>query len=672
MADSAHVSTAASGVNPGFPNTPSVVVFGGFEGMDTKPGRSQIDSKQCSWMENVQPMGNSTARSLYGAGTPIYTAGGKTVIQFGFVGLYNNDTSTFKNYCLIVCSDGSVDAVLLDTGVLGQDSTRPLTVTTIASAGTLNNVSSGAVGINQFGSQCAIIVNNGQTPNHGYFLWDGTLFYTAGGIGPQVIIDRPGTGYSSAPTATVLGGSGGSAGLSATVANGSVNAVTVTAKGSGFSIYDRMVISFSGGNAAATARATATITSGIITGIVVDYGGLGYSSTSTATAIGGGGGGAILAPVVVNGAVTSITITQGGAGFVTAPTLDIADPNSAVAHGYVATMPEGMSATTVESYQGHVWVAGGQVVNFSAPNSASDFYTGDGAGAFSSTDGCLKNTYTALVANSGFLLLFGDSSISYLSGVSTTSGATSFTLMNINPTIGLSWPLARTTFSDRIVFANYNGVFHLSGSAVQKLSAPVDRIWPSQATVGSFLPSMAGVTLNNVECFCLLIPVIDPISNAKQTKLLCSDGQHWWSATQEHALTQIATYGYKSLRTAYGTDGVSIYPLFQTPSTSLLKTLQSKLFDGPGYWYTKVLRRLFGQVKYFDMASGALTATMDHETGAVPIAVTMTPTALGLAVLGPYALSTPGALRGLTVTTSAADIEFYSFAMVEQVYTANI
>jgi len=74
-----------------------------------------------------------------------------------------------------------------------------------------------------------------------------------------VAVTAGGSGYTSAPTVTITGGSGGSA--TATVSGGAVTAVTMTAYGSGYTALP--TISFSGGGGSgATATASGTIING--------------------------------------------------------------------------------------------------------------------------------------------------------------------------------------------------------------------------------------------------------------------------------------------------------------------------------------------------------------------------------------------------------------------------
>lgn len=72
----------------------------------------------------------------------------------------------------------------------------------------------------------------------------------------------------------------------------------------------------------ATATATATVADGVVTGVTLTSGGGGYTTAPTVQFFGSGSG-ATATTTVSNGVVTGITLTAGGTGYTTAPTVDI-------------------------------------------------------------------------------------------------------------------------------------------------------------------------------------------------------------------------------------------------------------------------------------------------------------------------------------------------------------
>ena len=71
------------------------------------------------------------------------------------------------------------------------------------------------------------------------------------------------------------------------------------------------------------AAGTAVVVGGAVTSITVTAGGSGYTTAPTVSITGGGGSGAAGTAVVVGGVVTSITVTAGGSGYTTAPTVSL-------------------------------------------------------------------------------------------------------------------------------------------------------------------------------------------------------------------------------------------------------------------------------------------------------------------------------------------------------------
>ena len=71
------------------------------------------------------------------------------------------------------------------------------------------------------------------------------------------------------------------------------------------------------------ATATAVVTGSAVTSITVTAGGSGYTTVPTVSLTGGGGSGAAGTAVVAGGVVTSITVTAGGSGYTTAPTVSL-------------------------------------------------------------------------------------------------------------------------------------------------------------------------------------------------------------------------------------------------------------------------------------------------------------------------------------------------------------
>lgn len=660
----------------GYPGNPLPLVFEGFDGLNTKPSRPAIEDQELYICDGFMPIGKSNLRTLPGMGTALYTAPtGLTLVLpwFGNIGA--------TAIAVVFLSDGSVQSVNVDTGV----------VTQIAAPGTIQHPSPAGIGISQWGREY-ILFSAKQT--NGYFIWDGTLLYTAGTIGPTVTISSDGLDYIAPPDITAVGGSGSGATFTATLENGSLQSISVINPGHGYSYTDYVYLAFLGGGGNTSAIATAFISSGTVSSISVVNAGTGYTSTTSVALYGGGGAGAKATATVSSGTVSSISVTAAGEGYMSVPTVIITDANNPVAQATVPLMPFGVSGTAIETYQSHSWLADGSKILFTATESPSDFATSDGGGEFTSYDSFLKVGFSGLKQSNGFLYLVADSSLNYISGVKTSGSpaTTTFSNQNVDPQIGSSWPGSLQVFSRNVVIANSFGIHVSYGGAVTKVSGALDGIYPDTELVGNFSPSSAVCIIYGIHVYVLLIPMLDQVTGRVMNKLVMWDGKKFWTANQELQLTWVTTQIINSQMTAWGTDGRGLYPLFQTPSTSLVKTAQSKLWAKPAYFYDKVTSRVFGLINYTQPSSSGITVTVDDGVDGTSTAAAQEPNKLtwknasggtitwtnasggtltwyapGLNLFA-FASSQTGALLGITLSTRAPDITILSTALMTQEY----
>ncbi len=138
-------------------------------------------------------------------------------------------------------------------------------------------------------------------------------------------ITNGGSGYTSPPSVSFLGGGGTGAAGTATITGG-VSSVTVSPGGTGYT--SAPLITFSGGGGSGAA-ATATVLSGAVTAITVTNPGSGYTS-APAVNIGGPGTGAG-ATAAITRTVTGITLTSPGTGYTSPPTVSFGGPGTGAA-----------------------------------------------------------------------------------------------------------------------------------------------------------------------------------------------------------------------------------------------------------------------------------------------------------------------------------------------------
>lgn len=133
----------------------------------------------------------------------------------------------------------------------------------------------------------------------------------------SITIGTPGTGYTSAPAVGFSGGAGTGAAGTAVLTNGIT--ATLGAGGTGYTSAPTVVIAAppAGG---VQATATCALTSTAVSSITVTNPGKGYLTAPAISFTGGGGTGAT-ATAALTGRVDSVSITNNGRGYTSAPTV---------------------------------------------------------------------------------------------------------------------------------------------------------------------------------------------------------------------------------------------------------------------------------------------------------------------------------------------------------------
>jgi len=702
--------------------------------MDQQDDRIGIDDKDFFVIENYLRAGNNRLRTLWDRGTALYTASGdKTIVKFQAF----NIGSTY--YFIVFLSDGT--AVQVD--LLGNVTT----VTTTAN--TFYNGSGVTPATCQWGSQYLLISSNISADS--YWAWDGSVLYSASGIGPIITLNGGGSGYSSVPTATAFGGHGSGIVVTPVITNGSVTSVTVSNPGTGYSPGDVVQFQFTGGGTddspvleavlavntvqsvavlaggahyvsptvhftgggGTGAAATATVSGGAITAVVMSSGGANYTTapgvsftdvsggSATATAyltagvvasvtvvsggtnftsvpavsFGGGGGSGASGTVVLSGgstgAISSVTIVSGGQNYTSAPAVIVSPGQNNAAYATASLMPFVANGYAIETFQSRVWLlnqfsssasvqTGGNML-VTAPGSISDFATSDGGDAFTANEPFLRTQYINAKQAQGYLYVYGDSAVDMISNVQTTGNpsSTSFNYQNIDPQTGMAWRDTAQYFGLSVLAANAEGVYGLYGGSVKLVSKKMLRIFDAALfppTAGAVTPSAAVANIHTVKCYLLNMTITDPLTNAPRTVMLAWDEQGWFLASQSTVLTYIGTLSQASSYTAYGTDGNSLFPLFNTPSTALTKTFSTKLYgankfpvvaQGWGLW-------MMSEDVSANKTGVSMTATVDTEGGSYATETTPLNFA-GYPVFATEPGNNYSILAGLTAKSNSAD-----------------
>lgn len=607
-------------------------------------------------------------------GTNLFTA--------GTLGPIVNLTSAGENYTSppniqVLTTGNGTGAQLQAQLVPGTDAVSQVTVTNPGTGFNFNDLA--ILAFSGGGSDDTAIA----TPN-----------ISAGGGLISIDVTQGGGGYTFKTTVVFSGGGGSGAAGAPNIQGGVITGVTIISAGIDYtsapdvSFNDPGYSGISGGSGAV---ATAQVGLNGIDGVTINNGGTGYTSIPTVEIIGDGSGATIHA-LIAGGQITQIIVDNTGSGY-TKALVKISGGNNAAAADPII-MPFGWSGTSLEVYQSRVWLSNGAAqasfpprsrLIYSAPENPCD--PGNGGGALLGTDSFLRVGWYALKQTNGYLYLLGDSSVNSIGNVITqTVGATqgsattpatpgvlttTFNNLNTDPQIGTPWPSSVQLFNRNIIMANTQGIHVVYGGAVQKISAPLDGIFftgPIYDRAADF--SSAITQIFGIQVYCLLLPFVDPITNALTYEMLMWDFRKFWSSQQEVALTYIASQEIESTMTAWGTDGTNLFRLFQQPSTGFDKVVQSKLWALPGYDFTKTGVRLYGVLENFSYDQPLSVAIDADEGPSTTIVVGSGPTS-GPDVFGPYPLGQQGKLVGFTASTSASSGELLSLMLREQDFMLN-
>jgi hypothetical protein len=511
-----------------------------------------------------------------------------------------------------------------------------------------------------------------------------------------------GSGYTDGTFALGFSGGGGGTGAAGifVVAGGIVTSITITAGGTGYTATP--VVSFSASSGGTGAEGIASITGQGVVGVDIPDGGSGYTGTPTLSFVGGGGTGAAGVAVMSGGSIVSVTITDNGSGYTSAPAIEVQTGVNNAAAAVLALMPYGVSGTSIETYQSRVWISypnqvgkenNGGTFFVSAPDSLTDFATSDGGDIFTNTDRFLRQQYTFLRQTSNFLYATGDSSVSVISNVQTGGSPTSttFSYQNTDPQIGATWRDTAQDFSNTILFANPIGVYGIYGGSVRKVSKKIDDLFTNMVSPanGGLVPTSAVSNLYSQKAYLLLLTITDPFTFKPRNVMVGWDEAEWFVASQSAKLTAIGTQEISSQIQAWGTDGTSLMPLFETPSDTLVKVISTKLWSGQTNFMINTAHSVYVSAEDMSEAQGGLAftgsidcqglsvpatnsvtgATMSCPSGSYPFAgqiQMVAPKGLGAVYAGAAGFGmpqVPGIGLGITLATSDPDLTLQNLTL---------
>jgi phage tail sheath protein FI len=322
-----------------------------------------------SYSNNLLTVRQQTSNMKNAVVTPTGSISSVTMVQPGY-----GYISTEAPPAVVVYTDYLIDKITVTDG--GQNYTAPPTVTITDGAG------------NGFGATATATIANGEvvaitvtsrganytapvvsiTGGNGFGATaTATTLITVqeeGGVAPVgkailsggaitgLVVGNAGTGYTSAPTVSIIaapGDTGSGATATATLNGTGITSYTIVNGGTG---YTSPTISFTGGvkRAGGTVpTAHVTLTGGVITGFVIDDQGSGYTVAPTVTISDATGSNAQITVAVSPSGVLSFDITNGGSGYKAVPLVTVTSPTGSNASvGSITIGPSSIIGVTFD------------------------------------------------------------------------------------------------------------------------------------------------------------------------------------------------------------------------------------------------------------------------------------------------------------------------------------
>ena len=521
-------------------------------------------------------------------------------------------------------SGGTVTAITIVTGGTGYTS-----LPTITFSGPGTGASATAVILGQ-GQISGVTITN---PGSGYTSAP-TVIISGTGTGAtaqavlapvgvaSVNVVKGGSGFTTAPLITFKGGGGAGATGTVILNPTSISAVNVTAGGSGYT--SPPTVTFIGGGSGATRpSAYATLNGGAVASILIINAGSNITQAVQVQVTGGSGAGAGGDVLLVPTSIASVIVSSSGQYYTSAPSVVMTAGANSAAYATVTLMPYGVSGSAMETYLSRVWIVDpaiqpysttppGNLWSFSAPGSIFDFATSDGGGNSVNTDAFLQTRYTNVRQSSGYLYFFGDGSVSIVSNVNTagTPTVTSYNYQNVDPQAGIKYRDSLQDFGKSIVGSNEMGVYAVYGSSFANVSSKLTQlfntvIYPEN---GGVLPSSATATIYNIKYYINYLTLTDPDTNIVRNVFLLFNEKEWTVASQSGNLTYIGTQKISSEYRAWGTDGSGLYQLFYSPSSTLPKRLDTKVYGADKMFIQKQALAVYMQATDNSSASSGVKA----------------------------------------------------------------
>jgi len=574
-----------------------------FRGLDTQANRTAIKEDEFSWIENVQPIGYANLKVIPNYST--VSSSGNTVVWANTATTLSSANIKLNDYAVAFQADGSAQYYNATTGAVGN----------MAAAGTFSGA---GMQVAQWKNERLLILD----PSKGYYSWDGNNVVNIGSVG-IIAVTNGGSGYTNVPTVTISAPNdtnGTQANAVATVLSGVVQTVSLNDGGSGYyaNSVPTVTIAGGGGSGATAIAGVITFATGTASAVVVS-GGTGYTNAANTviTFSGGGGTGAAGTAVLKGGQILEVIITNPGSGYTNAANLVVTASGGGGTGAVLKGIVNSDSNVGIASFSGRVWIAAGRTIYYSAVNSYTDF-TSVSAGSFVLTDETLHGNIQQILSANNFLYIFGDDSINVISNVNVnTNGITLFTNTNVSASVGSKRPYAIFPYFRSVLFLNDYGVYALVGSTTSKLSDPLDGIFPN---IDFTYPIYAGqVLINNILCAAFNFRYYDAVFTQSYRYIQAVFFEKkWFLTSQGNNLAYITSIPLGGKITLFGTDGTTLYQLYQSTSAAITSRIQTALLPMGDPIRTKQALKMGIEATATNASSITMSATIDSESGSSP------------------------------------------------------
>jgi len=574
-----------------------------FRGLDTQANRTAIKEDEFSWIENVQPIGYANLKVIPNYST--VSSSGNTVVWANTATTLSSANIKLNDYAVAFQADGSAQYYNATTGAVGN----------MAAAGTFSGA---GMQVSQWKNERLLILD----PSKGYYSWDGNNVVNIGSVG-IIAVTNGGSGYSNVPTVTISAPNdtnGTQANAVATVLSGVVQTVSLNDGGSGYyaNSVPTVTIAGGGGSGATAIAGVITFATGTASAVVVS-GGTGYTNAANTVISfsGGGGTGAAGTAVLEGGQILEVIITNPGSGYTNAANLVVTASGGGGTGAVLKGIVNSDTNVGIASFSGRVWIAAGRTIFYSAANSYTDF-TSVSAGSFVLTDETLHGNIQQILSANNFLYIFGDDSINVISNVNVnTNGITLFTNTNVSASVGSKRPYAIFPYFRSVLFLNDYGVYALVGSTTSKLSDPLDGIFPN---IDFTYPIYAGqVLINNILCAAFNFRYYDAVFTQSYRYIQAVFFEKkWFLTSQGNNLAYITSIPLGGKITLFGTDGTTLYQLYQSTSAAITSRIQTALLPMGDPIRTKQALKMGIEATATNASSITMSATIDSESGSSP------------------------------------------------------